>query len=126
MNKKTILLLLIVAITSSGAYYWWFQPKITYNTISITERPEGERSLGGYKVQSTGNSGFCGNDEVLDSNDKHIVTLSLCEDNIHTIKKEGDWVVVITDAGRSYKKNDTTGEEIINTWYGVGGMSKVK
>ena len=83
-------------------------------------------SFGEYKVQSTGNTRFCGDDEVLDSNNKHIVTLRLCEDNICTVEKKEDWLVISTTAGRTFKKNVLTGEEILNAEGVVGGMSKAK
>jgi len=112
--------LVIVAFAFAGAY-WWIQSK---NTMTITAL--NGCSFGEYKVQSTGNTGFCGSDEVLDSDNKRIVTLRLCEDNICTVEKKEDWVVISTTAGRTFEKNVLTGEEILNAEGGVGGMSKIK
>lgn len=120
MSKRIVILsLVIIAFAFAGAY-WWVQSK---NTMKISLKG---CSFGEYKVQSTSNTGFCGNDEVLDGNNKHIVTLRLCEDNICTIEKKGDWVVISTTAGRIFKKNVLTGEEILNAEGGVGGMSVAK
>ena len=119
-KRKVILSLIIVALTSAGAY-WWFQSKDTITMTALSGC-----SFGEYKVQSIGYIGFCGDDEVLDSNNKHVVTLRLCEDNICTIEKKEDWIVISTTAGRTFKKNVSTREEILNAEGGVGGMSKVK
>ena len=106
-----------MAVVLMSAYFG-LQYRNTFTSV-------GERSFGEYKVISTYNTGLCGDDEVRDSNNVHIVTLNLCEDNIRTIEKEDDWVVITTGAGRTYKKNLETGEEILNSQDGIGGMSKV-
>ena len=123
MNKKIWLAFVIIVIASVSTF--WFVRQ--QNTVSINA--DGSRSFGEYRVQTVQNTNpsFCGNDEVLDSYNKHIVTLRLCEDNIRAIKKQGDWVVVSTGMGRSYKKNLATGEEtLVDAEGGVGGMSIVK
>lgn len=127
MNKKKIILSSALALVVLWVC-WAAYPLLNYSDETIVaERPSGERSFGEYEVRPAGNiNQFCGKDEVLDKNGTSIVILNLCEDNIHTIKTQGDWIVIITDAGRSYKKNLATGQEILNTWGGIGSLGVQK
>lgn len=120
MHKKRIFFFILVIIAVCGAYV------VLQSKQTIMLSPTKNCSFGEFKVRETRRTEFCGTDEVLDSNEKSIVMLSVCEDNICTIQKDDDWIEVKTTAGRSYKKNIKTGEEIFNAGGVVGGMSIVK
>lgn len=123
MNKK-IWLVVIVIIVVIGIYGFSQSKNAVAPTSTTTDTTTG-KTFGEFKIQSK-NSGFCGNDQIFDSNNQLIVTLRLCEDNIHQIDKKGDWMIVTTDSNRSFQKNLVTDEEILNSEGGIGEMSKVE
>ncbi|MDO8407914.1 MAG: hypothetical protein Q7S95_01610 [bacterium] len=113
------LLLVIVAILLVGGYF------VLKNTKSVV------RELGAFTIAEfryfTPNPSFCGKWQITRKSDNlNIATLLVCEDNIDSVRTDGDWVIVETDAGRSYRKNLITGEDEIQNAGGVGGLSKVE
>ena len=120
MSKSyKVIIGIVAAVLLVGAGYWWMRVN---GVIFSVERGVGVE----YIVRSTNNNPMCGDDEVLTKDGTHIVTLHLCEDNIKSVTKAGDWITVTTTAGRTYRKNLVTGKETIVNKGGVGGMSKIE
>lgn len=70
------------------------------------------RTIDGYVVTAVGGRGnpFCGDDQVTRASDgKYITTLSLCEDNIDSIRADGEWVTIETTMQCTYKEHLLTG-----------------
>lgn len=89
---------------------------IAYRYVSDLKRISSLGAGDEFIVTAAGNDGFalCGIDRITRKSDGlHIVTLNLCEDNIDTVSLEGDWFVVETTAGRTYRKNIRNGYEEI-------------
>ncbi len=114
MTQKTKVVLIIVGLFMClSVVYAWYYGYIFSNSKNYSIHP----------LESVGF--FCGKDEILRIDGKHIVTLYLCEDNIKSVREQLGWIVVTTEMGRVYKQNIKSGEEVIigNGYDGPGGMS---
>lgn len=107
MKKKIIVLSAIVIIVIVGGYL--------YKTLSI---PDGGKIYGNGAYRAipvdVSFNGLCGEELIVDAlANKRITTINLCEDNIKSIEKVDDNLVIITDRKNPfYIKNLLTGEVI--------------
>ena len=113
MSKKIV----VLTLTILGLIY------ITNLWVTREDKWVFSKQIGDYTIQTRNNNGLCGDDRVIDSTGNPLVTLRMCEDNVDAISNDGEWLIITSTTGRFYKRNLTTGEEILSNkpTHGFGG-----